>query len=114
MRVPARWWVSGIWAERLGEGGRGAYLSGTHLGAPPWGGVVSWSCSLLKAASVMSSKEKFINMVRLVLTHRVALGVGLKAVAFPPPVCPPGPLSHDSHTVRGTTPARSVRGREPS
>ena len=46
------------WAERLGEGGRGAYLSGTHLGAPPWGGVVSWSCSLLKAASVMSSKEK--------------------------------------------------------
>ena len=41
MRVPARWWVSGIWAERLGEGGRGAYLSGTHLGAPPWGGVVS-------------------------------------------------------------------------
>ena len=26
-----------IWAARMGEGGRGAYLPGTHLVVPPWG-----------------------------------------------------------------------------
>jgi hypothetical protein len=48
---------SRIWAARMGEGGRGAYLSGTHLVVPPWGDGVLCLCSLLKAALVLPSNS---------------------------------------------------------
>jgi hypothetical protein len=51
---------SKILGARLGEGGWGAYLSGTHLGVPPWGDGVLLACSLLKAALVMFLKKKSI------------------------------------------------------
>ena len=49
---------SKILGARLGEGGWGAYLSGTHLGVPPWGDGVLLPCSLLKAALVMFLKRE--------------------------------------------------------
>jgi hypothetical protein len=51
---------SKILGARLGEGGWGAYLSGTHLGVPPWGDGVLLACSLLKAALVMFLKKKSV------------------------------------------------------
>jgi hypothetical protein len=56
---------SKILGARLGEGGWGAYLSGTHLGVPPWGDGVLLACSLLKAALVMFLKKKSQQSFRL-------------------------------------------------